>query len=349
MKKKLFALLNCAIFSLGILSGCSSVDTSANAEETVTWRIGHEEVNGSIQDEYALKFKELVEEKSNGKVIVEIYKSGEIGSAQDYVQFVQGGLLSFAIVNPGSTGTTVPENNVFYNHFLLPGDNDKIKEFLRTSKAIKMLNEVNEQHEMKVLDWFYEGFNAWTTNKEVRKPADFKGISIRTMESPIIVASYKAYGANPTPIPYMDVYSGLQLKQIDAQVNPIFAIEEMGFYEVQDYLIQAKQDGFYASLVANKEFYDNLNPEYKKILDEIIPELNNYIFDVTYNLNKKRLDNIAKDSDIKIIELTDKEREEFKKASLKSREVYRQSVGEVGNKILDTFEAEIAVLESKEK
>lgn len=349
MKRRLLTLISCAILSLGIFSGCSSADINTNALEIKTWRIGHEEVAGGVQDQYAMEFKRLVEEKSNGKIKVEVYRANEIGSATDYLEFVQGGLLNFALVNPGSSGTTVPENNVFYNHFLLPGDDRDVQEFLKTSESIKLLNQINEENEMKVLDWFYQGFNAWTSNNEIRKPADFKGVSIRTMQSPLIVASYAAYGANPTPMPYMEVYSGLQLKQIDAQVNPIFAIQEMGFYEVQKYLIQAKQDGFISGMIANKEYYDSLSQEDKKMLEEIIEELNKFIYDVEIKLNEKRLGLIRQNSDIKIIELTQEEREEFRKASASAREVYRKSVGERGNKILDGFEAEIAELESKKK
>lgn len=349
MKKRLFILICFIILSLGIMSGCSSADTSTSGGKTKVWRIGHEEIAGGVQDLYAYEFKRLVEEKSNGKIKVEVYRANEIGGATDYLEFVQGGLLNFALVNPGSSGTTVPENNVFYNHFLLPEDDRDVQEFLKTSKSIKLLNEINEENEMKVLDWFYQGYNAWTSNNEIRKPADFKGVSIRTMQSPLIVASYAAYGANPTPMPYMEVYSGLQLKQIDAQVNPIFAIQEMGFYEVQKYLIQAKQDGFISGMIANKEHFDKLSDEDKKMVEEVIGELNEFIYNVQHELNEKRLELIRENSDIKIIELTPEEREEFRKASAPAREVYRKSVGDRGNKILDSFEAEIAELENNKK
>lgn len=257
----------------------------------------------------------------------------------DYLEFQQGGLLQFSILNPGTTSTTVPENNVFYNHFLMPEDKEDIQYMLRNSEGIKMLNEINAEHEMKILDWFYEGFNAWTANKEIRSPEDFRGVSIRTMASPLIVASYQAYNANPTPMAYMEVYTGLQLKQIDAQVNPVFAIEEMAFYEVQDYLIQAKQDGFFAALVTNPDFFDALDPEMQEMVEEIAYEMNDFMIETQERVNDERLQ-IIKDSgaDIEIIELTPEEREVFREASAPAREVFRKSVGERGNKILDIME-----------
>ncbi len=252
----------------------------------------------------------------------------------DYLEFQQKGLLAFSILNPGTTATTIPENNVFYNHFLLPEDDDDLQELFATSEAITMLNKLNEENDLKVLDWFYEGFNAWTANKPIRSPQDFRGVSIRTMASPLIVSSYAAYNANPTPMPYSEVYTGLQLKQIDAQVNPLFAIEEMKFYEVQDYLIQARQDGFVASLVTSPDFWDSLDAETQQMVLDIVPELNDFVFDFQAKVNQERLDIIKASGNIEIIELTEEERAVFREAAMPVREVFLRSVGEEGKEIL---------------
>lgn len=330
MKKRIIALMLILALTAIISTGC----TEAPDEQTV-WRFGHEETVGAIQDIYAHEFKRLVEERTDGEITVEIYRTGEIGGVMDYLEFQQGGLLDFSIVNPGTSSTTVPENNVFYNHFLLPEEDEQIQELLRTSEAIDMLNEINEENELKVLDWFYEGWNAWTADTPIRSPEDFKGISIRTMASPLIVASYQAYNANPTPMPYMEVYTGLQLRQIDAQVNPVFAIQEMAFYEVQDYLINARQDGFVAALVTNPEFFAGLDPEMQEMMEDIAYELNDFIIEVQADLNKERLEMIKEDSDIEVIDLTPEERDVFREASAPAREVFRNSVGDKGKEILD--------------
>lgn len=345
MKKRIISLILLLTFTIIIASGCSS---NMPASEQTVWRFGHEEIAGGMQDIYALEFKKLVEERTNGEITVEIYRADEIGGVMDYLEFQQGGLLQFSILNPGTSSTTVPENNVFYNHFLLPEEKEDIQELLRNSEAIKMLNDINEENELKVLDWFYEGWNAWTANRAIRTPEDFRGISIRTMASPLIVASYQAYNANPTPMPYMEVYTGLQLKQIDAQVNPVFAIQEMGFYEVQDYLIQAKQDGFVAALVTNPDFFADLDPEMQELIEEIAWELNDFILDVQEEVNEERLDMIRAASDIEIIELTPEEREVFREASGPAREVFKRSVGDRGKEILRIIEEDTArILEKR--
>src|SRR5690554_2119247 len=173
VKKKLLMLIAFTMV-VAFLAGCSVVD--AIADDTIVWRMGHEEVVGSIQDMYAQEFKRLVEEKSNGKIEVEVYRVDELGDAVDYVEYTQGGLFTFGIINPGNSATTIPENNIFYNHFLLPENTEDLYTFLNESKGVELLNEVNEQHGFKILDWFQEGFNAWTANKEIRSPEDFKGV-----------------------------------------------------------------------------------------------------------------------------------------------------------------------------
>lgn len=337
-------LICIVLLMLMFTSGCAEIIDDG----VTTWRIGHEEIVGGVMDEFALEFKRLVEERSDGKIFVEIYRTGEIGNHVDHVEFIQEGLLNFAIVNPGSSSTTVPENNIFYNHFLLPSDEEDIKWMLDNSKAIKKLNEINREHDMHVHSWFMEGFNVWSTNKPIRTPNDFRGVRIRTMQSPLIIASYRAYGANPTPMPYMEVYSGLQLGQIDAQVNPIFAIQEMSFYEVQDYIILSNQDAFVAAMVSNVGFIDSLDAATRKMVEEVIDEVTDHIFEFQRELNERRLQIIKDVSDTQIIELTDEEREAFRAASGQARQVFRNSVGARGNEIMDIFEAEIQeLLDSK--
>ena len=331
MKKKNLIVVLFATLSIFLFSSCSHGGLGG---DQIVWRFAHEETPGSIQDRYAHEFKRLVEEEFDGKIHVEIYRAGEIGSVSDYLEFQQEGLLAFSILNPGTTSTTIPENNVFYNHFLLPENYKDIQELFKTSKAIPMLNAINERQNLKVLDWFYEGFNYWTADTEIRSPQDFSGVSIRTMESPLIVASYSAYNANPTPMPYTEVYTGLQLKQIDAQVNPLFAIQEMHFNEVQDYLIGARQDGFVASLVTSPHFWEGLDSDTKAKVEEIVDKLNEFVFEDQEKLNQERLQMMLDDSDINYIELNEEERAVFREAALPVRAVFLKSVGEEGAEIL---------------
>lgn len=347
MKSKLALFLVILLVGTALL-GCSSTSkTDSEVAEKATWRFVHEEIEGSVQDMYAQKFKELIEAKSDGRITVEVYPVGQLGDGVGQVELLQNGGVEFAINNPGSTGTIVPENQLFSLHFILSDDMDVNQKVMREGKSIKKLNKMYLDKGMKVLDWFTEGFQMWTGNKALKTPEDLKGFKMRTMASPMIVAAYEAYDANPTPVPYMEVYSSLQLKMIDGQVNPIFAIQEMKFYEVQSHLMLSKQNTFVGTFCANPDFWEGLSDKDKKMVESIIPELNDYIFNAQEKLNSDRLEMIKEASDIEIIELTDEERAKLKEASMSAREVYIERAGEKGKEILELLDEDVKNFEGE--
>ena len=273
MKRYLILIL---IFSMAAVSltGCSSVEHQsyeAHYDPTIdkyVFRFAHEEMEGSVQDYYVKKFAELMEEKSKGEIKIEIYPVSQIGDATQQTELLQNAGIDFAIVSPGNTGTIVPENQLFSLHFLFSDDMEKNKEIFKTSKALnELLSQKYLERDLKVLSYWTEGFMQWTSNKPINTPEQFNGFKIRTMPSPMIVAAYEAYGANPTPIPYMEVYSGLQLKMIDGQENPLFAIEEMKFAEVQNYLTLANSSLYVTTTCVNPKVYDSLPEGVRKMVD----------------------------------------------------------------------------------
>ncbi len=332
------------VFVLAVaMTGCggSTASEEGAAQKSVTYRLAHEEVDGSMQDLYAKKFKELVEAKSDGRITIEVYPVGQLGDGPAQVELLQNGGIEFGINNPGSTATVVPENQLFSLHFMFSDDMKVNQDILQQGSGIQKLNELYEAKNMKVLDWFTEGYNMWTANKPITSPADMEGVKIRTMASPMIVKAYSVYGANPTPVPYMEVYSSLQLKMIDAQINPLFAIQEMKFYEVQSNLMLSKQDIFFGTMTANTNFWNGLSAEDQELFTSVIPEVNDYIFDVEASMNNERLDLIKEDSDIEIIELTADQRAAFKDASMGARDYYVEEVGDIGKELLTLFEGDL--------
>lgn len=362
--KKTIALVLSVLLVLSLAAGCApkaepaaaggaapAAPTAAPAVEpqkTQVWRIAHEEIDGSVQDVYCKKFKELIEQKSNGAVKVEIYPVGQIGDATQQAELLQTGGIEFGIVSPGNTGTIVPENQLFSLHFLFSDNMDKNAEIFKTSKALnETLSKIYLDKNIKVLAYWTEGSMEWTSNREVNTPAKWKGMKMRTMPSPMIVAAYQAYGANPTPVPYMEVYSGLQLKMIEGQENPLFAIEEMKFYEVQKYLTLASSNLYVTTTSVNPKFFDSLPKEMQQMVLDTIDELRDDSFAIQAELNGAALDKIKGKSDIKIVQLTKEEREAFRGASKSAYDEYVKMVGGKGKEILEQLQAEVKVIEEK--
>ncbi len=326
--------------------GAVMMSQAAVAEE---WKFAIEEITGSVQDRYAQEFKRLVEEKTDGEVTVTVYPYGTLGTSADLTELVTQGALQFANASPGHLGTLVQEIQVFSVPYLLSDNNEANKKVLSESEVIyDTLGSDFEDKGLKLLTMYPEGEMVWTTNREVRKPEDFDNFKMRTMVSPMLIEAYKAFGASPTPMPYGEVYGGLQLKQIDGQVNPIFAIEEMKFYEVTDYMIWAGQQQFTTTVVTGADFYNGLSDDRRKMLDETVAELSDYIFKVQDEYNKERLEKIKKAKpDMKMIELTDEEKAVFEKAAMQAREKFIEMTGDSGKKILNDLEAEIKAAEKE--
>jgi TRAP-type C4-dicarboxylate transport system substrate-binding protein len=239
---------------------------------------------------------------------------------------------------------------VFSVPYLLSKNNAVNKKVLTESTVLyeELQDDFNDKG-LQLLTMFPEGEMVWTTNKEVRTPEDFANFKMRTMVSPMLVAAYEAFGASPTPMPYGEVYGGLQLKSIDGQVNPIFAIEEMKFYEVTDYMIWAGQQQFTTTVVTNSDWYQaDLSDEHRQALDETIAELADYIFEVQDQFNQERLEKIkAAKPDLKMIELTDEERQVFQDRAQQVRDTYVEMVGEEGQAVLTALQSEIDAAEKE--
>jgi len=328
------------------LSGCgqssdnnkaSSGDqkTAATTTKPQTWRFALEETKGGVQWAYAQKFKKLIEKKTDGKVKVTIYPYGTLGSSQDITQQVQNNAVQLAFASAGHVGSTIPEAQVFTLHFLFAHDN-KVNEKIFSSNptVYKLLGEAYNEHQLKLLAIVPEGWMVWSTNSPIHKPSDFDGVKIRVKPSPLLLDTYKAYGAIPKPMAYSEIYGALQRGQIDAETQPMFAIRDMSFYEVQKYLVEAHNAQFVTTLITSPGFFNKLSPKIQQDVLEVKKELDPYIFKEQAKLNAAATKEIKKKSDIQFIKLTPEETAVFAAKVKPIFAKYEELAGERGKKIL---------------
>lgn len=339
MRLVLIALSALLLLACGVV-GCEE-RRAARADDV--WRFAIEEPRGSVQDAYARRFAELVEERTSGEVSVIVYPYGALGTSDQITEQLHSGTINFATASPGHLGKLIPELQVFLLHFLLSEDERVNKRALQDPEVIAFLRGLYEEKGLRFLSMFSEGWMAWTTKTEVRAPEDFRGQKFRVMTSPLLLAAYEAYGASPTPLPYAEVYSGLQLHMIDGQVNPVSAIEEMSFYEVTQWLIFPRHAQFYTTVAANADFFERLSPERRRLVTQIVEELHDYIFEVQRRFNQERLERIAANKpELHIIELTEEERERFRRASRPVVQKFEQLSGTRGTALLETLRKAVA-------
>lgn len=322
----------------------------SQASAQTVWRFALEELPGSVQHAYALEFKRRIEAKSAGEVEVIIYPLGTLGNSSELTELVAMGAIQFAHATPGILGSLIPEVQVFLLPALFPANEEANKEILAGSEAIYgILGKAYEEKGLTLLSVYSEGEMVWTTRKPVTQPEDFRNLKMRVMASPMLVASYDAFGASPTPMPYGEVYSGLQLKLIDGQVNPVFAIEEMKFYEVSNYMIWPKQEHFITSVISNQEWFSGLPVQQRALIRETAQELQEYIFPLQRQYNAQRLAHIKQRSpELTLITLSKDQQATFAKAALPVRQLYIEETGMRGRRILETLLHEIHQIEENQ-
>jgi len=188
------------------------------------------------------------------------------------------GVVQFVFSDYAWISSFVPQAQVLALNYLFP--TEKVPEILdwmvRNGEFMPLLEKAFRKNDLVPLTIMFEGWQWMSSKKEIKSLADVKGLKLRLMSSKLLVEDYKAYGAAPTPMSYGEVYSSLQMGLIDAQVNPLFAIYSMKFYEVQGYLTQLKSEPFLGIPTVNQEFFDGLTKEAQQEMrkfwiDAIIP------------------------------------------------------------------------------
>jgi TRAP-type C4-dicarboxylate transport system substrate-binding protein len=307
------------------------------------WQVALEEIEGSMQYEYARQFVDVLESGSNKKIRCKIHPYGELGTSGEITKLLTSGDLQFAFQSPGHLGATIPEVQVFSIHYLFPRDPGLREKMLRKGpNTYKVLGKYYQKHRLELLSIIEEGWQIWTANKPLRKPADFEGITFRVMSSPFLITAYRLYGAYVVTVPYSQIYDHLQLGSIHAQTQPFFAIQEMKFYEVQDYMIKADQLPFIATFAANQAFITQLPDDIRALIDDAVASANAYIFDLEPRLNEKRRQMIMQAKpDMRYIELTDDEIAAFRKKAQPLTRKFLKMGGEGAAEVLEAVTKDI--------
>jgi tripartite ATP-independent transporter DctP family solute receptor len=328
--------------AVGVTLGFATLAAAA-----ADWKFAVEEAPGDVQTLYAEEFKRLIEERTQGKVTVTIYTYGQLGNENDLTELTAVGAVQFSNASPGHLGTFVPEVQVLSLPFLLP-ESDKAKgDVLSNSKALyEDLAKDFAAKGLKLFTVYPEGEMIWTTKKPVRTPEDLGDVKFRVMTSPILIEQFKLYGANPVALPWGEVYGGLQMNVIQAQVNPAFFIESAKFHEVTSHLVHVGDVEYTTTVVANADFWDGLSDEHKTMLGEVRNELQTFILAKQREKNAASVEKMLKDNPkLSVIKLTPEERDAFRRRAEPLADKLVGMVGGRSGQILEQLKADIAEAE----
>ena len=193
---------------------------------------------GSAQNIVADKFKELIEDRSHGKIKVKVFHSASLGNETEILQQIQMGTVEMGVITAGPFDTFDPIVRVVNYPFLFK-DNDQADLILDGPLGQEILKNL-ETSGFKGLHFSENGFRNLTNSKKaVKNPDDIKGLKIRVMASALHKTIWQTLGANPTPMPW-PIYTELEQGVIDGQENPLWVMEVYKFYEIQKYMTMTR-------------------------------------------------------------------------------------------------------------
>jgi tripartite ATP-independent transporter DctP family solute receptor len=217
------------------------------------------------------KFAQQVEAKSGGKLKVNVFPSGALGSDQANVSALQGGTLEMASMNSGIFASLVKDFEIYDFPFLFasPKEADAVVD----GPFGRSLHAKLEEKGIVGLAYYELGFRQLTNSKRpIQKVEDIAGLKLRVIPNPINIDWVSALGANPTPLPFPELYAALEQGAVDGQENPLPTIQGAKLNEVQKYLTLTNHQYNPQSVVISKKFWDSLSADEKKIVQEAAVE-----------------------------------------------------------------------------
>ena len=248
--------------------GSTSPGTDVDALPELTLNVGHSGAPDGFADIASVKFKEIVEERSGGRITVEVFPSGQLGGERELVEGAQIGSVDIAVVLAGIMESFVSEFGVLNLPYLFD-DRDHVFATLDGPVGEDLLGLLDGV-DLKGLAFGEFGFRSMmTAPRPINTPADLNGVKIRVPESDLYINTMELLGATPTPIPGPEIFTSLQNGVVDATEAPIFAAVTQKYYETPlEHL--SLTEHIYAALmmVGSQDMWDRLGPEGQKLVKQ---------------------------------------------------------------------------------
>jgi tripartite ATP-independent transporter DctP family solute receptor len=275
VKKRLWLIMVCALM---LFSGSATALTRI--------KLGVVTTPGSAQNIVAVKFKELIEQASNGNINVQIFHSKSMGNETEILHKIQVNTLQMGIITNGTFDTFDPVVRVINYPFLFK-NNEQADSVLDGPLGAKILKSL-ERAGFKGLCFSENGFRDLTNNKHaVKRPYDIKGLKIRVMDSELHKAVWQALGADPVPMPW-PIYSELAQGVIDGQENPLWVMEVYKFYDIQKYMTLTRHVYSPHINVASLKWWETLDDDTQDLIQRTIREA------AVFQRNDNRTKNVAR-------------------------------------------------------
>jgi len=314
---------------LRVLSIAAALAWTAGAEAQTELKFGHVGEPGSLFALSADEFARIANEKLGDDYKVVTFPSSQLGTDEELLQKLLLGTADFALPSTVMS-SVVPEFGMFEMPYLVK-DRDHMKR-IEAEVVWPTLAPAADAKGYKVLAVWENGFRHITNNvRPIVKPEDLQGVKLRTPSGEWRVKMFQAYGANPTPMSFSEVFTALQTGVVDGQENPFTQIYTAKFHEVQKFLSLTGHVYTPAYVLAGKSKWESLPEDVRKILEDAAKETQAFVYETAARLESELLAKIEEESDIAVNEA---DKDAFIKASAPIYEEFGTQV-EGGKAIVD--------------
>lgn len=275
-----FILLSASIVTSIAPKEASASDSAAKYDK-VTLKFGHVFNADHSQAKGAVKFKELLEQKTGGSVKVQVYPNSQLGAEKDMFDMVVAGNVDMISTGYGLAAKRYAPASIIDTGFIAK-NRDHLMRIL-ASDAFKEISEgVRKNIGVRTLAGFYFGARQVTTNEEIKTAADLKNLKLRAPQNPTVMAAVKAMGAIPTPMALSEVYVALSQGVVDGQENPPAVILSQKFYEVQKYLVKTNHLVQPSFIFISEKVFSKLSPATQSAIEECAQEAADYTTKIAF-------------------------------------------------------------------
>jgi TRAP-type transport system periplasmic protein len=263
-RRSLMLLVAGSIF--GMSASLLPATAAAQGKPVVELRAGSSVSKGGVNADGLDKFAELVQQKSKGEIVVRVFYQS-LGVEQQLTQAVMTGSVDIGMISNGNAGRFTDAFFVYDLPFMFKSYANMLKTL--DSPLGKTL-EARAEKDLGVKYLYHMSFGVGrdiqTTKKPLRVPADIKGLKIRVVSTPIDLATFKAWGANPTPVDWGQTFPALQQGVVEGEQIPVSLIADIRHHEVVKYSIRLDYQAIFESLFINARKLASLSPAHQRIL-----------------------------------------------------------------------------------
>lgn len=250
-----------------LIAGCNKQNGTSR---TVILKLAHSlDINHPVH--IAMQYMaDRVREKSQGRLSVEIFPSEQLGNEKECMEALQLGFLAMTKVSVAPMEGFVPRMKIFGIPYLFR-DSEHYWKVLKSSLGKELLL-AGQSKRLRGLCYYDAGSRSFYSKKEIHSPTDLKGMKIRVMNSAMSMKMISAMGGSPTPMPWGELYTSLEQGVVDAAENNTPSYRSSRHYEVCKFYTLDDHSRLPDILVISTRVWNNLTPEFQKILQEAVDE-----------------------------------------------------------------------------